>query len=390
MGTRKSGRLGNLILLTVSVIFTLAVMETALQILDLPRQPMKPHKIKDPILVYKIPADWPGIDMDGFRNRSIPAQADIVTLGDSHTYGLNADIDSNWPGQLAKLTGLSVYNLGIGGYGPLQYYYLFDRALQLSPKYIVVGLYLPNDIKGLCQPYLRTEYWKSRAVRDGIDLSYCGNADYPDDEMEHQGKKRSGFLDKAGSLLNNSKIGVLVSISARRLRAYLPKDTEKNVVIADGRNDTVMSKSRLRVLSDSMDMKQAEIAKSLEITETLITKMAAQSRENGIEFLVMVIPSKEFVFSRYLADTSQPMSDVHQQLATNESDLRDVVFEWLKTRSIRHVDIAPALLEAVKDRGGAYPHDNDGHPLPAGYAAYAQALHDQYFSVNDSAPRAAK
>jgi len=259
MGARKSGRFGNLILLSVSVIITLALMETALQILDLPRQPMKPDKIKDPILVYRIPSDWPGTDQDGFRNRSIPEQADIVTLGDSHTYGLNADIDTNWPGQLAKLTGLSVYNLGIGGYGPLQYYHLFDRALQLKPKFIVIGLYLPNDIKGLCHPYLRTEYWKTRAAEEGLDLGYCGNARFPDEEAED--KRRSGFLERTGNQLVNSKLGVLVSVTARQLRAYLPKDDKRNVVVHDGINDTVMSKPRLRVLRDSMDLKHPEIAK---------------------------------------------------------------------------------------------------------------------------------
>lgn len=379
MDTRKSGRLGNLILLTVSVILTLALMETALQILDLPRQPMKPDKIKDPILVYKIPADWPGVDKDGFRNRSIPARADVVTLGDSHTYGLNADIESNWPGQLAKLTGLSVYNLGIGGYGPLQYYYLFDRALQLKPKFIVVGLYLPNDIKGVCHPYLRTEYWKTRAAREGIELRYCGNARFSDEEGENE--KRSGLLDNIGSLIANSKIGALVSMTARRLRAYLPKDNERNVVVQDDKNDTVMSKSRLRVLRDSMDMKQAEIAQSLAVTKTLLSRMAAQSRSNGIELIVMVIPSKEYIFYRYLSGASQPLPEVHMQLATNENALRSDIMDWLKMQSIPYVDVAPNLLGAVRTQGRIYPHDNDGHPLPAGYAAYAQGLYDRYFSA---------
>lgn len=388
MGTKKTGRLGNLILLAISVIVTLAVMEATLRILDFPKQPMKPDKIKDPILVYKIPSDWPGVDADGFRNRGIPAQADIVTLGDSHTYGLNADIDTNWPGQLAKQTGLSVYNLGIGGYGPLQYYYLFDRALQFKPKFIVVGLYLPNDIKGLCHPYLRTNYWRKRAASEGLDLGYCGGAEFPDDEGE--GSKRSGMLQQTGSLIVNSKLGVLVSITARRLRAHLPRDEERNVVVSDGKNDTIMSKPRLRVLRDSMDMEQAEISKSLDVTKTLISRMSARSLENGIELVVMVIPSKEFILHRYLSDASQPLPEVHIQQAANENAIRTNVFDWLEIQSIPYVDVAPALLEAVKGQGGIYPHDNDGHPLPAGYTAYAQALYDGHFSGLNSASRAAR
>lgn len=378
MNKKKTDRLRNLALMAISIVVTLAVMEVALQILDLPRQPMKPNKIKDPVLVYRIPSDWPGVDKDGFRNRSIPDQADIVTLGDSHTYGLNADIDTNWPGQLARLSGLSVYNLGIGGYGPLQYYYLLGRTFQLKPKFLVIGLYLPNDIKGVCHPYVQTEYWKEHAPQEGLDLSYCQKADF--DDEDRVSRKRSGMLQTAVSMIVNSKIGVLVSVTARRLRAYLPKDSENNVVVSDALNDTIMSKSRLRVLRDSMDLKHPEIAHSLEITKTLISRMISRSQENGVQAIVMVIPSKEFIFHDYLARTSQPLPEVYQQMAANEASLRNAVLAWLSAQSIAYVDIAPALSEAVMKQGRIYPHDNDGHPLPAGYEVYAKALYNAYFA----------
>jgi lysophospholipase L1-like esterase len=378
MNKSKTERLRNLALLAITIVITLAVMEAALQILDLPRQPMKPNKIKDPVLVYKIPSDWPGVDKDGFRNRSIPAQADIVTLGDSHTYGLNADIDTNWPGHLARLTGHSVYNLGIGGYGPLQYYHLLGRALQLMPKFLVIGLYLPNDIKGVCHPYVQTDYWKKHAPQDGLDLSYCQKADF--DDEERVSSKRSGMLQTAGGMIANSKIGVLVSVTARRLRAYLPKDREKNVVVSDALNDTIMSKSRLRVLRDSMDLKHPEIAHSLEITKTLISRMVSRGQENGVQTVVMVIPSKEFIFHGYLARAAQPLPEVYQQMVTSEASLRSAVLAWLSSQSIAYVDIAPAISEAVTKHAGIYPHDNDGHPLPAGYEVYAKALYSGFFA----------
>lgn len=377
MNGMRTGSLRNLVLLAFSVILTLAAVEAALRVADFPRQPMKPDKIKDPILAYKIPPTWPGVDADGYRNPGIPDQVDIVALGDSHTYGLNADIDTNWPGQPAKMTGLSVYNLGIGGYGPLQYYYLFDRALQFKPQYIVIGLYLPNDIKGLCHPYLRSEYWKTRAAQEKLDLGYCGKAEFPDDEGDEG--KRAGMLQKAGGLIVNSKLGVLISITARRLRAHLPKDEKRNVVVSDGKNDTIMSKPRLRVLKDSMDMKQPEIASSLEVTKMLISRMAERSRENGVKLVVMVIPSKEYVYHQYLHDAEKSLPEILAQMAMNESGLRSNVIGWLAQQSIPHVDAASTVLEAVKSRGGIYSHDNDGHPLPAGYAAYAQALHEGFF-----------
>lgn len=373
MNGRRAGNLRNLVLLAFTIALTLLAAEAILRVADFPRQPMKPDKIKDPILVYKIPASWPGVDADGFRNRSIPKQADIVTLGDSHTYGLNADIDTNWPGQLAKLTGLSIYNLGIGGYGPLQYYYLFDRALQLKPKTIVVGLYLPNDIKGVCHPYQQTDYWKTHAAKEELDLAYCGQAKFSDEEG--RSKKQVSFLQKTAGLLVNSNIGVLASITARRFRAYLPKNNKRNVVVSNGKNDTIMSKPRLRVLHDSMDLRQPEIVHSVEITKTLLSRMSTRAKSAQIKFVVIVIPSKELVFHQYLGTSKVRLPEIYDQMAKNESELRNKIMSWLGEQDILYVDAAPQVLDALKTRGGIYPHDNDGHPLATGYQAYAEAVY---------------
>ena len=45
-------------------------------------------------------------DILGFRNYSVPRVADVVTIGDSQTYGNNAFLSGNWPSNLAdRLAG---------------------------------------------------------------------------------------------------------------------------------------------------------------------------------------------------------------------------------------------------------------------------------------------
>ena len=39
-------------------------------------------------------------DILGFRNRAIPNLADVVTIGDSQTYGNNALLADNWPSRM--------------------------------------------------------------------------------------------------------------------------------------------------------------------------------------------------------------------------------------------------------------------------------------------------
>ena len=62
--------------------------------------------------------------MLGFRNAAVPVAADIVTIGDSMTYGNNAVMEENWPAwMLAALQreDVKVYNMSTGGWAAVQY-----------------------------------------------------------------------------------------------------------------------------------------------------------------------------------------------------------------------------------------------------------------------------
>ena len=68
-----------------------------------------------------------------------------VAIGDSQTYGDEVAREQAWPQRLAALSGRSVYNLALGGYGPVEYDRLLPEALELSPRVVLVGLYAGND-----------------------------------------------------------------------------------------------------------------------------------------------------------------------------------------------------------------------------------------------------
>jgi hypothetical protein len=81
--------------------------------------------IPDPVLLRARPlfddiGAWGPHDVLGFRNESVPNCADLITIGDSQTYGNNATIRSNWPGSLERSLGdqrLVLYNAAVGGWG---------------------------------------------------------------------------------------------------------------------------------------------------------------------------------------------------------------------------------------------------------------------------------
>ena len=103
-------------------------------------------RVPDPVLEYRIEPGTGGHDGRGFRNAQTLDRADVVALGDSQTWGVNASIGGSWPAQLAARTGRTVYNMGRGGYALLQYRALLDDALALEPRWIVVAFYFGNDV----------------------------------------------------------------------------------------------------------------------------------------------------------------------------------------------------------------------------------------------------
>jgi hypothetical protein len=81
------------------------------------------------------------IDADGYRNPDVPRESvDVVLLGDSL---LIAEAVENDLGELIRERGLSAYNLGMGGYGLMQYRdayakYVTERGLNHSCVVVMV------------------------------------------------------------------------------------------------------------------------------------------------------------------------------------------------------------------------------------------------------------
>lgn len=323
-----------------------------------------------------MPKDSPGVDREGFRNLRVPGQVDIVALGDSHTYGYNAALKDTWPSQIGRMTGLSVYNMGVGGHGPLQYYYLLDHALKLKPHYIVIGFYLANDIKGICDLYLKTDHWKSASTQQGLDLGYCGKSTNNNPPTPHQ--KQVGKTRLTAGLAE-SKIATLAQMAFRVSRSYVPFDTKKTIVVSEGNNRTVLLEKQGKNTRDYMDLKRPEIQKSLGVTKELISRMSRRANLSGAQLVVLIIPSKVAILSTYLKQHGRNIPAVYEQAANNEKVLSGDIQSWLKSEGIPFANASEAVAKAVNEEGHVYPPDGDDHPIAKGYEAYARSLYDSYF-----------
>ena len=159
------------------VLTFLLILTPALLLVDfLTRSPQTQHYVRDttayhrppdavfkdsfqdkPVAARSYPVERPGYgvvectlstDGRGYRNQTALDRYDVVVLGDSFAEGSSVSDEQAWPVQLARKTGLSVYNLGMSGYDPFHYLEsLKTTGLQLNPGLVVCLLYEGNDFR---------------------------------------------------------------------------------------------------------------------------------------------------------------------------------------------------------------------------------------------------
>lgn len=352
----------NLGVLLVSVAIGLLVAEFAARLVLNPSDFLSLEVVSDPVLgAVPSPSAMAGFDKWGFRNPKVPEAADIVAVGDSHTYGNTARMKESWPYVLGKLTGRQVYNMGLGGYGPNQYFYLSKtKALSLKPRMIIWGLYMGDDFEGAYSMTYGLDYWAylRQLPPQRIDPNVW--EDPPSDgwsrgtrvwlsrhSVVYQLVFHAGLGDRLKGELQIKDAAHLYPGSATSL--FVP---EKNI------SEAFVPKSMLTRL----DQDNPSIREGTRITFELLKEMNDICKQNHVQFLVVVIPTKEMVFSDYLEHNEKlPLDDVIDKLLVNERLALEQTFKFMTDTNIAYVDVLPALKRSAGE--GLYARSaGDMHP----------------------------
>jgi len=349
------------LIITSSIILTLVLLEAGLRILTafLIYSP-KNNLVYDDRLGRKFVPSVLDIDENGFRNPGVPGEVDIVAMGDSQTYGVNVKSEISWPAQLAHMSGTTVYNLGVGGYGPLQYYYLYDTGIGLKPERIILGLYPANDLNDVCKFIERLEYWREWAAARGYDTGVCTGS--------------SGWLSRINTVLSASHLYWTAARAIKRVNEGT--DFGDSINVSDEKNPTLIKYGSIGSHRKYMDLSRERIALGLAVTEDLLREMNEKARSLGIELSVVLIPSKEIVFFEYLKQNGYVLSRDYTELVENENKLVSELSRFLDGQGIEFTDARPYVESALSSSRDVYSTTDDGHPLEAGYGAYAQAVFD--------------
>jgi len=272
-------------------------------------------------------------DILGFRNRAIPNLADVVTIGDSMTYGNNALLAGNWPSQMQAMLGngrTTVYNMAVGGWGAAEYLAMFDKALLFQPEVIVIAFYSGND------------------ALETFQQAY--------------GNKRYAFL-KLDQTLKSSDMPKVV---------YPAPESEWWRVQFKDRVSTIFT-PKLRHSSNQQHPAVRAGYAGMAEAGRMMGQMAR--RNHQVKLVFTIIPTKELVYTVKVAqDGIIPPAD-YQALVTDEHDnIRWLADELGKVPGTIFVDVVTPLQEAAKQATPLYPENNNGHPIEAGYRIIARTL----------------
>ena len=362
--------LGKLLLLFVSFVFSVLAAELLARVVFDPVDYLNPTLVADKFLNVRIERHTGGHDEWGFRNARRPETADIVCIGDSMTYGMTARARESWPAVLAEIRGGTVYNMGLGGYGPIQYLHLMKTlAVRLRPKTVIVGFYFGNDFFDVYNLVRFNENWSSYAELEGSKVE-GGPFVLPRQSGKFLGELRD-WLSK------NSVFYALVSqrsgfgfVREHEFAAMAADKADNLISYRDAKHHVIFNLDpRFRFL----DMRDPRIQAAMAITPHVMLDMQSVAEQEAMRLIVALIPTKERVYGRLLERAGYREKYLRLAEAIDqENTARAWLAGLLREHHIENVDLLPALEAEVDDRDLFSP--TDPHPNKDGYRVIAETI----------------
>lgn len=360
----------NLLLFVASVAFSLFAAELLARTVFDPVDYLLPRVVHDDFLFNRIEGYSGGHDAWGFRNPKKPEAADIVCIGDSMTYGISAPARDSWPAVLGQLRGTSVYNMGVGARGPIEYLHVLrTEAVKLHPKIVIIGFYFGNDLLDVYN-----------AVRLNKNWSIYGNLGGFDEEMPVFVRQEGGSGKFLGPLRDwLARHSVFYAALTRssifdfvRKRETAGRDDGSLIAYRDGQHDVIFN---LSPGARFLDMGDPRIKAAVEITKQVMLDTRGFAEKEKFRLIVALIPTKEYVYRGLLERAGYIQKYPRLADGLHQEDLaREAIAGFLRQAKFEVVDLLPDLQAEVVKRD-LYPV-NDPHPNKHGYAVIAATINN--------------
>jgi hypothetical protein len=283
-------------------------------------------------------------------------------------------MEDSWPFVLGGLTGRHVYNMAMGGYGPNQYFYLSKtKALRLKPRTIIWGLYMGDDFENAFSITYGLNHWSylRKLPAQSVNFDIWKTDTPPSVSWQKNARVWMSRHSVIYQLLVHAAWGGRLQGEVQiRNASQLYPGLATSVIVPD---KNILEAFRPESMLSRLDQEDPNVREGMRLTFELLHEMNDICQQNHIRFLVVVIPTKEMVFSDYLEHKPElPLHDVIDKLLVNERQAREKTFTFLSVSGISFVDPLPALKGSVQ--GELYARTAaDMHPSRNGYRVIAIA-----------------
>lgn len=357
--------------------------------------PWERATLADPVLGYRLSPYFPGHDTRGYRNESASTHSEGLAIGDSVTYGHGAIASKSWPRQLEALSGRSIYNAGVGGYGPCEYKQVLNELLVLRPRIVVVGLYLGNDIANAFTSVYYDDRFNDLRNKDNSVLRDIREAD----QIATLREKAARLGDLSGLEISHRRERLLQRSSLFRLARglyysifvapelwspfrhdYVYESFEVaarrpfRVAFPGAPNcRTVFRSPELDGLAVNLD--DPRILEGMRITQIVLSRVQTDLDNTKIHLLVALLRNKPTNYLQFVersATHGLPQSFFH--LVDMEERVAQVMSEFFVKSGIEYVDTKQAVRRSLDLGECPYHESDDHHPNEIGYQAIAEAI----------------
>ena len=375
-----------LLLVLVAILVTALIAEGITRVFFDPIDYLWRKEIPDPMLRYRVEPHTAGHDSWGYRNKHVPDRADIVAIGDSQTYAESALAKCSWPETLGRLTGKEVYNMGLGGYGPAEYFYLMGhKALLLKPSRIIAGFYLGNDLSDTYAAVYSVPYWQ--------DLRNPQPAPEVDTTVEtYQASvvKKSIPEQRPVSVRLKTRVHIVAnwlaghsvlyrvitaSFLGDRLRQNMMIDMGEEIVMLEDDEHGIYTGFTPARRLQALDLTKPDVREGLRLALGFFKRMNEFADKQGIDFLVVIIPTKESVYGDFIeGNHSLQDSEIIDRLLKNEREVSMMAQSYFKENHISYLDLLVPLRNAARNEQ-LYPNNYSGHFNNDGNRVIAESIY---------------
>lgn len=377
----------NILLVCGAIGFALLVSEIGIRVVF-------PSTIKlDPILGYTGNAGKDDWDARGFRNSTALATATIVVLGDSQTHGNNATREEAWPQVLGKLATTSVYQMAVGGWGPVQEAYMIDQVIAMHPRLVILAPYLGNDMLDAYNLTYTLDYWKT--LRDPKFIAPNDNSDDSADvrAMIQTGLPKGSLMlriyrirlwlrnnIRVYELMGNAtrdlreRIGVAKTMEEKRAQVSLFAKEHPDVAYIYDKEPKVKTYMSGVYRKETVDLASPKTQEGWRIAKGRYDEIIQKLHEAGVPLLVVIIPTKEAVYITHMKEKREEVPVALGTYMLKETDLSDAITRYFSDQHIPVIHLLDAMSEALNNGVVVYGQTIDGHPLPDGYRVIAEEV----------------